>query len=196
MGTRHLTIVIKDENPVVAQYGQWDGYPNGAGTNVLKFLNDVDLGKFSEKLKLTRFATDAEIDELDEMHNLLDKYPWMSRNVGSDILSFIYTGQYSTKDFFSGKVTTINKQPDLLVNSYNFAADSLFCEWAWLIDLDNNTFECYKGFNEEPLSMFDRFYDITDDSKNLKYYPIKLVKTYMLDNLPTNFIFLKDLTDE
>jgi len=27
MGTRHLTMVIQNKEPKVAQYGQWDGYP-------------------------------------------------------------------------------------------------------------------------------------------------------------------------
>lgn len=38
MGTRNLTVVIKKAKPVVAQYGQWDGYPSGQGATVLNFL--------------------------------------------------------------------------------------------------------------------------------------------------------------
>ena len=35
MGTRNLTIVYYDGDYRVAQYGQWDGYPEGAGIEVL-----------------------------------------------------------------------------------------------------------------------------------------------------------------
>ena len=38
MGTRNLTCVIKDGKYRVAQYGQWDGYPEGQGMNILNFL--------------------------------------------------------------------------------------------------------------------------------------------------------------
>ena len=29
MGTRHITAVVSEGQFVVAQYGQWDGYPTG-----------------------------------------------------------------------------------------------------------------------------------------------------------------------
>jgi hypothetical protein len=38
MGTRNLTRVICDGKTKVAQYGQWDGYPEGQGKTVLNFL--------------------------------------------------------------------------------------------------------------------------------------------------------------
>ena len=38
MGTRFLTAVFADGQYRVAQYGQWDGYPEGAGVNILHFL--------------------------------------------------------------------------------------------------------------------------------------------------------------
>ena len=34
MGTRHITVIIKNGKPIVAQYGQWDGYFDGAGVTI------------------------------------------------------------------------------------------------------------------------------------------------------------------
>jgi len=68
-------------------------------------------------------------------------YPELSRDTGGDILKLI---------MFKNKTK--------LKNSLNFAADSLFCEWAYVIDLDKNTYEVYKGFNKEPLDESERFY--------------------------------------
>ena len=40
MGTRNLTIVFMDGKYRVAQYGQWDGYPEGQGLTCLRFVRD------------------------------------------------------------------------------------------------------------------------------------------------------------
>ena len=40
MGTRNLTVVFMDGEYKVAQYGQWDGYPEGQGITCFNFLHD------------------------------------------------------------------------------------------------------------------------------------------------------------
>lgn len=76
-----------------------------------------------------------------------------------------------------------------LENSISFAADGLFCEWAWVIDLDKRTFEGYRGFGKEPLSEQDRFYFLKD-LENRGYGGVKLAAEWPLDRLPTDEDFL------
>lgn len=200
MGTRHLTIVIRKEKPVVAQYGQWDGYPEGQGTTVLNFLKNSNITKFKKKLNNVRFMNKrdensmkkfmTEIGAPDGYMNMEQsslynkKYPYLSRDHGADILNMIYDSDKS-----DGKI--------VLRNHINFASDSLFCEWAYLIDLDKNVLEVYEGFNTEPLDDDQRFKNMEVDNNGSGieiYYPIKCVKTYPLDNLPTEEEFIKELT--
>lgn len=202
MGTRNLTMVISNGETKVAQYGQWDGYPEGQGVTALNFLESYDLNEFKEKLKSVKFINGNKEKEIQswlksigckdgwmncEQSDLYQKkYPLLTRDNGANILELIM----ESKD-----------EGNLWVNdSTEFAADSLFCEWAYVIDLDKNVFEVYEGFNKTPLTINDRFYYLTPESEKENerkksyggesYYPIRIIKSYDLDNLPTETEFI------
>lgn len=185
MGTRNLTMVISEGKTKIAQYGQWDGYPDGQGAKALHFLLSCDFNKFKEKLSLCRFIENGSRKEK-EIENFFEKigsvnggltmeqskkyhkkYPFLTRDNGATILELIYESDDELK---------------WLYNSTDFAADSLFCEWAYVIDFDKNTFEVYEGFNSTPLTENDRFHHLTGEND---YQPIKMVKMYDLYNLPS-----------
>lgn len=64
MGTRNITSVIMNNNQVVCQYCQWDGYPSYTGTKVLEFLRDVDLDRFKNSLANTQISVSSYDDAL------------------------------------------------------------------------------------------------------------------------------------
>jgi hypothetical protein len=136
MGTRNLTMVLSKRKIKVAQYGQWDGYPTGQGKTIAKFLQRANIEKFKEKVDNVTFIDDKDLEKVYEECskgnseiNLLP--PELNRDTAAKILTLIYKGKV--------------KQ---LRNDLDFAADSLFCEWAYLINLDNQTVEVYLGFNK------------------------------------------------
>ena len=193
MGTRHLICVFKDGEYKVAQYGQWDGYPEGQGINCLEFLKcKMDRKLFEEKLGMIRFGTEEELHnqwkecgaddsgwvdmKVSDKHEEL--YPENCRDTGAKILSIIQ----NTEKFL------------ILDNRLKFAEDSLFCEWAYVIDLDKNTFEVYEGYNHSSLNENERFFNI--EKIDTEYYPVKHVVTYNLNDLPTKEEFLKYFEDK
>ena len=56
MGTRNLTVVKYKDEYKIAQYGQWDGYPNGQGVTILSFLlKEGNIEKLKKALERVRF---------------------------------------------------------------------------------------------------------------------------------------------
>lgn len=192
MGTRNLTMVVSGGQTKVAQYGQWDGYPGGQGDTALAFLLNCDLDKFKEKVDVCRFLTNDEIETLNKASNPFEKHPWLSRDLGAQILSVVNGESYIERELGESIEKTVDFNGEL-VNSEQFAGDSLFCEWAYVIDLDKRTFEVYEGFNDsKELTEKDRFFHLTqsEDVKKSKYNPVTLVKEYSLDELPTRAEFI------
>lgn len=191
MGTRNLTMVISEGKTKIAQYGQWDGQPSGQGEIILEFLLKCDLDKLKERVDKLRWATDKEIKKIDATKDWWEKYPFLSRDCGGEILSAVYDGTMTVSDKKKiGERIPVKVNVEFLVNSEDFAAESLFCEWAYVIDLDKRTFEVYKGFNKKPLTEKDRFFKMSVKQGG-DYNQVKMVKKYSLDKLPTvkDFLF-------
>jgi len=64
MGTRHLIAVAIDGEYKVAQYGQWDGYFEGQGVDVLNFLKNVDYNEFKNQVRNLTWITPEDIETI------------------------------------------------------------------------------------------------------------------------------------
>ena len=172
MGTRYLTVIVDGEREPIAQIGLFDGHPLSSGTEILKtLLRDRDL-LIKEQLHRCVSISDAEYrsfccrNSLDE--EALEKaHPNFWWSDGAELLEELLDGERNI-EFHS---------------AYEFAYDSLMCEWAYVIDYSANTFEIYQGFNKEPLTKSDRFYH--DGYRSGEYYPVKRIAAYELTSLPS-----------
>lgn len=163
MGTRHLISVRLKDKVKIAQYGQWDGYPTGQGAALAKFIQSAkfDLKKLKKNLASVTFITpeehkarwtecgakpDSDFVSMDVFNKFSQKYPWLSRDTGAKILEMVQSGIV-----------------DKVENSSDFINDSLFCEYAYEVDLDKKKVHVFKGFQS--------------DGKG-GYLPCKKIKTY------------------
>lgn len=212
MGTRNLTCVVLGGEFKVAQYCQWDGYPDGQGKTVLEFLSQFSkpeyalmdpetaqectaklIKPFIDKVDALRVATEDEIKQLwlevgaddsgwvtiDVSNRMAQKYPQFQRNMGADVLQAI----------MDGKVDTVDLQTD-------FAQDGLFCEYAYVVDLDSLTLHAYVGFCKN--SGADHGHFAPKDGSEAKpndscYYPVVFVKAWPIYNLPEIKQFKRDI---
>lgn len=174
MGTRNLTLVQLDGKYRIAQYGQWDGYPEGAGNDVLTFLKNWDRDKFVANLQRTRFITDEEVAELNAEWRKGNPPPErLRRNMGARVLQDVQDASADEAEIVLG-------------DNLAFAADGLFCEWAYVLDLDTNKLEVYTGSRTppEPGERFAGMKHCDAAPGNPTYYPVRKVAEWSLDNLP------------
>ena len=190
MGTRHLIAICIDGKYPIAQYGQFDGYPEGAGVDILNILRTISLADlkagalaavpYTEE-NLREVYIDLGIDpdsqwiSMEDSRKVNEAHPQLDRCMSSDIIKFVANNGGTS--------------PFPVLHDLEFAQDSMFCEWAYVIDFDRNTFEVYRGFNHEPLTEGERFY--REPNEAVDYHPVKLAATYELTNLPTNNAFTK-----
>jgi hypothetical protein len=78
-----------------------------------------------------------------------------------------------------------------MIDNADFLQDSLFCEWAYIINLDDNVLEVYKGFNTDPLAKGR--YARHKAAADAEYYGVALIWAYPLDNLPDPEQFVNDI---
>ena len=186
MGTRHLIMVQQNNEIKVAQYGQWDGDPAGQGSSLLLFCKK-HLQELIKALPKVTFLTDAEHNAfVKDLHNkeykaLIYNNTFIHRALSVNVLDSIIESNYSIIKLY---------------NDFAFGYDSLQCEWAYCINLDNNTLEIYRGFNKNKLDPSERFYRDTPiyTDRPYEWYGVQFIKSYDLDNLPTEETFVKELT--
>jgi hypothetical protein len=199
MGTRNVVAVYYNGEYRIAQYGQWDGYPEGQGKDVLAFCRKLQgqsvYDRFIHQLGNIVWIEGAKLDQLWKEAGADDKgmieynaakcfgerYPAFSRDTGAAILDLVYYGKHTTESFE-------------LQNGIEFAGDGLFCEWAYILDLDKRQLEVYKGFNQEPLEPTERFAKF-QPGPNPSYTPVKFKQSWSLDTLPNEDDFIKALRE-
>jgi hypothetical protein len=200
MGTRNLIAVYLNGEYCIAQYCQWDGYPEGQGKDVLAFCRKLQgkevYDRFVRQLKTTVWIEEEKLNQLwkeagaDERgmieYNLAKefskRYPQFSRDTGAGILDWVYYGNHNLEQLE-------------LSNGITFAGDGLFCEWAYVLDLDKNQLEVYKGFHQGDINSEERFANF-ERGPNSKYTPVKLRQAWSLEALPSEEDFIETFRKE
>ncbi|KAL1616655.1 hypothetical protein SLS54_008222 [Diplodia seriata] len=149
MGTRHLILVYYRGQYHIAQYGQYDGYPSGAGLIILRFVSSpANVAKLKSVLadadRTLYTPTGAQVDAWNfEMAK--DAFnpeavaicPSVNIRTGAKILDIV--------------AEATPEKPVPIVKEMEFLADSLYCEFAYVVDLDADALEVYSDFWIKPM---------------------------------------------
>lgn len=195
MGTRGL-MGIRSDSKDHFQYVHFDCYPSGLGANLVKEIKTMvknlprwkELANKLKDIEPKSKPTDKEIKRLSKYANTgvstgdLTEWYVLLRNLQGELKKTLRSGY-------------IEHKPEWI-------ADSLYCEYGYIVNLDENTFEVYVGFqHEKDKNPQNRYRDmpLAKYSSDSIYYPCKLVATFKLDSIPKDWdriAFPPDKEDE
>ena len=190
MGTRGA-IGFRYEDQDYITYNHFDSYPSYLAVRICEQIEQMHIeggANWLKDIKGNKNTLKARVRNIKLVNN--DDKP-----SNEDIKALIDYADESVstgnlRDFY---VLTRNMQGDLLANlktgymidNENFLGDSLFCEWAYIINLDSDSLEVYKGFNHNP-DAAGRYASLCEDDADYgleKYYGVELIKTISLTEI-------------
>ncbi|MEW2393116.1 hypothetical protein AB0933_32620 [Streptomyces venezuelae] len=136
-------------------YTRYDAYPGGLGQDFLDWTRTTDLDKARTQIRALRIIRRSE----DVTETMNQAYAALKDGDPQALLDLGFTGDDS-----------------------DFPGDSLYAEWGYVLDLDNNVFEVYQGFQDRPHNV-GRFAN-AKRREDTGYWPVRLIGTYPLDALP------------
>lgn len=164
-------------------YNQFDTYPEGLGTTVLEELRAILEGPGkdwlrarAETLRLVPQDGEPTAEEAAAYAGLAD----VRVSTGKD--------WYSTLRELQGTFR-LTLEVGLMTDGAGFIADSLFCEWGYIVNLDDELLEVYRGFQTEPhtkgrYALPAATRPQADHPGARPYYPCALIAAFPFDGLP------------
>ena len=196
MGTRGALGFRIDGKDKIA-YNHFDSYPSGLGAAVAKFL-------------VKAASTRAGLARLQAKARLLQAIPKDSKPTPEDIkrcakYTDLGVSNQSTDDWYCllrnaqgnpAAMLQVQKYED----SASFMLDSLFCEYAYIINLDENVLEFYRGFQDLPHDKGRYAKDLSMMNAKLAenrstYFPVALLRTFRLNRIPKSIVALMEKAD-
>lgn len=153
-------------------YNHWDSYPDYLGEAMVKFCKETTIQEMNDIFDRIILVyegskpTKAQIVECIEYYN-------------GDVSTHKVEDWYCLLRDAQGNPNVYKHGLKYMIDSGDFIKDSLFCEYAYIVNLDTNCLEFWLGFQKEPCEN-NRYGTETRDNMN-KYYPCKMVSYYPLD---------------
>lgn len=140
MGTRGLYgVVVNGE--VKASYNHFDSYPSGLGVDIVKFVQGIeDVSDVIEQAQNLTLVNEREEPTPIQVQKITGQAQ-PDAEVGGDWYGWLRDVQGDLAE---------NLRIGFMTDGVSFGQDSLFCEWGYLVNLDDETVEVYLGFQKEP----------------------------------------------
>lgn len=170
MGTRGLYGFRKNGIDKLT-YNHYDSYPDWLGENIVQFCQQTSIEEMHEifdRIILVDENSKATAKQIKECIEYYDEH--VSTQTPTEWYCLLRNAQGNPNVYKAGLKYMIDNQ--------NFIKDSLFCEYAYIINLDEECLEFYIGFQKTP-DEYNRYGTESNDG----YYPCKLVAEFWLSDI-------------
>lgn len=170
MGTRGAYGFYKNGVDKVT-YNHFDSYPTGLGTDVATFVEKTSIEEMNKIFNRIILVNGNEIpteEQITENEKYLND--GVSKQTEEDWYCLLRNAQ--------GDLFVYKDGAKYMIDSKNFLKDSLFCEWAYVINLDTNKLEVYRGFQNKKSN--NRY---QPDRADNGYWGVKLIKEFDLSDM-------------
>lgn len=185
MGTRGIYGLRKNKKDKTS-YNHYDSYPSCLGEQMFEYIKRHSIEEMNELYdRLILVDENKKISELTEEERngleILFSYDDKDELIDEDMYSLLRNFQGDLEKY--DRNSTVN----IMCDSKNFIKDSLFCEYGYIINLDTNTLEVFKGFQKKPQNT-NRY-----GCENYRgYYPCKIIKKIKIDDIHNSDKALED----
>lgn len=166
MGTRGALGFYRDGVGDKITYNHFDSYPDCLGRAVLKFITSTPIAMMNDifdqiiLVPADSKPTPEQVKECIKFHD-----------------SRVSTGSpeewYALLRESQGDLNAYKFGLRYMIDNHKFMQDSLFCEWAYIINLTENTLEVYRGFNKRKNKQAKRY--AVDKPDDMGYYAVKML---------------------
>lgn len=180
MGTRGL-VGFRLESKDYLAYNHFDSYPSGLGQEVIEQLAQLNIEELPDAVRSLTLVTDDTPIAKDAVERL-------------KAYTELHVSEQSTEDWYcllhgaQGNLVAY-LEIELMPDNAAFIRDSLFCEWAYIINLDSDKLEVWRGFQKLP-DPNNRYGQEADDSG---YYPCTMLTQFPLKSVTTADIMRLEL---
>jgi hypothetical protein len=182
MGTRGA-VGFRIDGADKLTYSHFDSYPDALGEDFVKQVREmVKDPKLAEKVRALAAIEEGQEPTAEDIERCK---PYTNLSVSKQ----------STKDWYcltrgaQGNLAAILEVGKWeLANE--FINESLFCEWAYILNLDDKTVEFYRGFNKDPKAPGRYAAHVEKDHRPSRepYCGCKLLLTFPMDNIPKDWL--------
>ena len=169
MGTRGVWGLRKNGH-TIAVYHHFDSYPEGLGLGFIGFLKKNPTEKLSQMFdNIVEIVPDSEPTE--EQKQYCIQMGWCDLNVSNRSTTDWYCLLRDTQEPENWQFAVDYGKTVYVDNYTDFIKDSLFCEYAYIYDVDSRALEFYDGFQKVPQKSNLYGCELNEDG----YYPCRMV---------------------